>query len=206
MTVVSLEHGLALFGSPQGCFAGSRPGGRGTFLCFAKAKYPKERRAGFVGPALRCGHAALLGLSGVRTNSLRSDMCAPFSAQSCATRLLITAGETEYRIPNSTRTRHGASLFELWLLCLHRRYEEASSAGVDGSGLALSERSEFSQTPADPSNAAYPRFARGDESGSPSLCVLSLGEARESESPAGARPGKAAPPGSSPHGKNIGAS
>ncbi len=31
-----------------------------------------------------------------------------------------------------------------------------SSAGADGSGLALSERSEFSQTPAAPSNAAYP--------------------------------------------------
>ena len=28
----------------------------------------------------------------------------------------------------------------------------------------------------------------GDESGSPSLCLLSLGEARESESPVGARP------------------
>jgi len=37
-----------------------------------------------------------------------------------------------------------------------RRYEEASSTGAGGSGLALSERSEFSQTPAAPSNAACP--------------------------------------------------
>jgi len=39
---------------------------------------------------------------------------------------------------------------------LSRRYEEASRTGAGGSGLALFERSEFSQTPADPSNAAYP--------------------------------------------------
>ncbi len=38
-----------------------------------------------------------------------------------------------------------------------RRYEEASSAGWGGSGLALFERSEFSQTPLHLSNAAYRR-------------------------------------------------
>ncbi len=38
-----------------------------------------------------------------------------------------------------------------------RRNEEASSASADGSGLALFERSEFSQTPAALSNAAYRR-------------------------------------------------
>ena len=46
---------------------------------------------------------------------------------------------------------------------------EASSAGLGGSGLALFERSEFSQTPLRPSNAAYRRVAAGDESGSPFL-------------------------------------
>src|SRR5690606_29195796 len=36
--------------------AGSRPGGRSTFLCFAKEKYPKERRPLLAAtPALRCG-------------------------------------------------------------------------------------------------------------------------------------------------------
>jgi len=39
----------------KGCFllrakAGSRPGGRGTFLCFAKEKYPKERRPNCLRP------------------------------------------------------------------------------------------------------------------------------------------------------------
>jgi len=80
--------------------AGSRPGGRGTFLCFAKEKYPKERRAGFVVHSLCYGHAALLGPGGVRVNSLRSNIRAPFSAQSCATRLLITAEKTEDQYPS----------------------------------------------------------------------------------------------------------
>ena len=43
---------------------GSRPGGRGTFFCFAKRKYPKKRRAEIVVPSLRYGHLALLGFFG----------------------------------------------------------------------------------------------------------------------------------------------
>ncbi len=61
---------------------------------------------------------------------------------------------------------------------LPRRDEEASSAGLGGSGLALFERSEFSQTPPGPSNAAYPRKAWGDEFGSPFFCLLFFGEAK----------------------------
>jgi len=138
--------------------AGSRPGGRGTFLCFAKAKYPKERRAGFVVPALRYGHAALLGPGGVRTNSASaSDMCAPFSAQSCATRLLITAGESEYRIQQGrAMARPCLSLAvdfrPFGFLC---RVAGLSSAAAGGSGRALFERSEFSPTPPDASSARY---------------------------------------------------
>jgi hypothetical protein len=62
-----------------------------------------------------------------------------------------------------TRTRHGASLWGSGLVLaftLPRRDEAASSAGADGSGLALFERSEFSQTPAGPSNAACPQGRR----------------------------------------------
>jgi hypothetical protein len=47
-----------------------------------------------------------------------------------------------------------------------------------------------SAPPAVPEQRSVPvAQRRADESGSPSLCLLSLGEARESESPAGARPG-----------------
>jgi len=49
--------------------AGSRPCGRLTFLCFAKEKQAKERRAGCVVPSLRYGHTALLAPGGARRNS-----------------------------------------------------------------------------------------------------------------------------------------
>ena len=51
--------------------AGSRPGGRGTFLCFAKEKYPKERRPSVCDPcaSLR-GKPAAGRLWGAPWNSL----------------------------------------------------------------------------------------------------------------------------------------
>ena len=52
--------------------AGSRPGGRGTFLCFAKEKYPKERRPPVCDPfAVRRGKPASGRLRGAPWNSLR---------------------------------------------------------------------------------------------------------------------------------------
>jgi hypothetical protein len=54
-------------------------------------------------------------------------------------------------------------------------------------GGRMSERSEFATDPARREQRRVPRS--GTVSGSPSLCLLSLGEARESESPAGAKPG-----------------
>ena len=58
-------------------------------------------------------------------------------------------------------------------------------------GGYLSERSEFVPDPAFVEHRRLPRSAaQGSQTiGSPSLCLLSLGDARESESPAGARPG-----------------
>ena len=69
-----------------------------------------------------------------------------------------------------------------------RRNEEASSASADGSGLALFERSEFSQTPAGLSNAAY-RRSRATNPARLSFAYFSLAKQRTSESPAGATPG-----------------
>ena len=52
--------------------AGSRPGGRGPFLCFAKEKYPKERRPPVCDPfAVRRGKPAACRLRGAPWNSLR---------------------------------------------------------------------------------------------------------------------------------------
>ena len=78
--------------------AGSCPGGRFTFLVSPR-KVSKRRRAECVVPALRYGHAALLGPRGVRANSLRSDMRAPFSARSCATRLRTRQWESGEPVP-----------------------------------------------------------------------------------------------------------
>ena len=85
----SLLRGLAaaaLWGfcsSFEGGEPGVRPGGRGTFLCFAKAKYPKERR-----PEVRATSwfPALLAPGGVSLNSLRSDRREPLSTWHSAAR------------------------------------------------------------------------------------------------------------------------
>ena len=62
--------------------------------------------------------------------------------------------------------------------CPPRRNEEASSASADGSGLALSERSEFSQTPAALSNAAY-RHRRATNPARLSFAYFSLAKQRK---------------------------
>ena len=69
--------------------AGSRPGGRGTFLCFAKEKYPKERRPPVCDPfAVRRGKPASCRLRGAPWNSL------------CAARAAQTATASQF-------TKHG---------------------------------------------------------------------------------------------------
>ena len=81
--------------------AGSRPGGRGTFLCFAKEKYPKERRPYCLRP-LRCatGQPEVLGC-GVR----RVTHCAPAALRS------DRRGESvdEARVCPAAHPRHPAS-------------------------------------------------------------------------------------------------
>ncbi len=90
--------------------------------------------------------------------------------------------------------------------CCNARRSRASSAvpnavmrrrvaqGWADQGSRLFEaKPSSSETPTRPSNAAYRHAVPGDEFGSPFLCLLSFGEAKESESPAGARPGLLAP-------------
>ncbi len=96
--------------------AGSRPGGRGTFLCFAKEKYPKERRAAFVArrcASVSCDARRSRGLAKLASLKQRQ----PLSGCPCASRLLITAGaknsEARSQKPKSTKTGHLASLWSL---------------------------------------------------------------------------------------------
>ncbi len=168
--------------------AGSRPGRRGTFLCLSKEKYPKERAAAVTAPS---GFLALLGASGKRANSASPQTCALLHPLAPA--LLSrarTAGErnTGYRIQDPTRTRHGASLSN-WILGPHAvMRRRVAQTGAD-QGRACLRRSRVCAHPAQVEQRSVPAQP-GDESGSPSLCLLSLGEARESEAPAGAQPGQ----------------
>ncbi len=86
--------------------AGSRPGGRGTFLCLVKEKYPKERRPDGLGP-----FASLRATCGARRNRGRArTRCAqtiarpdPFSAALLgpARRVVEKKAEGKYPIRNS---------------------------------------------------------------------------------------------------------
>ncbi len=70
-------------------------------------------------------------------------------------------------------------------LCMRRGAE-----GFADQGSQLFERSEFCETPRNPSTAGCPQRSGGSQTvGSPFLCLLSFGEAKESESAAGRNPG-----------------
>jgi hypothetical protein len=160
--------------------AGSRPGGRGTFFCFAKRKYPKKRRAGCAVPPLRCGHAALLGPGGDWLNSP--------SAQTTPALIRLAvryspSHDGSIRNPPALRLRrvtprgNAGGLAKSdprrsWLKAFapeamspiphpnRCRVAGLSSAAAGGSGRALSERSEFSPTPPDASSARHREAAR----------------------------------------------
>ncbi len=118
--------------------AGTRPGGRGTFLCFAKEKSPKERRPEVWVPPLRCGQPALLDSGGGPQNSLRSNNCGPDPASICAARPSHT-GQVGTGT-KSTRTRHGVSLWtSVFVFESPTLVNAPRSTGPGGSGLALSE-------------------------------------------------------------------
>jgi len=142
---------------------GCAPGRALTFFASPK-KVSKERRAGFVVPALRSGHAALLGQCGKCRNSpcglrhlhffLRPGL--RYSPP------LTTTGDRRPK-PKTTRTRHGASLWGSAVgfsaVRFPCRVAGLSSAAAGGSGRALSERSEFSPTLPGASSARYPAAA-----------------------------------------------
>jgi hypothetical protein len=158
----------------------------GDSLSFASPKESKQRK-GDPQPGSPSGQPAVLEASGVWLNSaVASDNASPDPLPSALLGPARTGWgpspdiQYQYRdqtenlkpqkinsykyAPRRVLVELGDSDIELdvWVLgCpdfrTPRRNEEASSASADGSGLALSERSEFSQTPAALSNAAYRR-------------------------------------------------
>ena len=109
----------------------------------------------------------------------------------------------------TTRTRHGVSLFlqvfgfcirllAVLYSCPHPLWMRRGAQGQTDKGKNLFERSELFLTPSGPSTAGCPQRSGGTQQpGSPFLCLLSFGEAKESELPPG-NPGQQAHAGSAP--------
>ena len=197
----------------KGCFflrveAGSRPGGRGTFLCFAKEKYPKERRPNCLRPLRGNLRRCVCGVRRGTRYALRAALGQPRRVSSRSMRVLRHACHPANTPPqaqpdggcNTGRcfARPGADE----ALCARPWGPSAAtardhpveagprSAGFGGSGIALFERSEFSETPPNSSTAGCPERSAGTQTaGRLSFGYFSLAKQRRSTSPAGARPG-----------------
>ncbi len=178
------------------------------FLCFAKESKQRKATPTVCVPPLRYGQPAVLDSGGGPQNSLRSNSCGPDPASICAPRRiqkgwrrdrpsLRSAGSNlQYQTANTNHRRRAAPAVARWPseakarsvskpLCMRR-----GAQGFADQGSQLSERSEFCETPRNPSTAGCPQRSAGSQTvGSPFLCLLSFGEAKESESPAGATPG-----------------
>ena len=160
---------------------GSAPDARAFFLLVAKRKKPKKRRppgcaAGFAGcPALLVRPGGC-GTRGYAPQTVLADYPRPFSV---ARRSTWGPGEaSQFHLLRSTdKTDQFSAAFGLPLPV--RGAEQRRWAGC--SRLALSEprSGEFSQPPGPPSSARD-RAQPGADPGSPFLCQLSFGEAKES--------------------------
>jgi hypothetical protein len=178
-----------------------------VFLCLAK-----ERRAGCAVPSLRCGHTALLGPGGgARKLAFGSNMRAPCPARPCATRQRMTAEGGSgnrghflrlfgWRGPSPQPSPQRGEGVKARLarggvrsrLC---RVAGLSSAAAWGSEIRMSEgraADKFANFPHDVSSARNPEGAR--TSARLFFAYLSFGEAKESKSAAGPRPGQTKPP------------
>jgi len=181
-------------------------------LSFASPKESKQRKGDptVCVPSLRCGQPAVLDSGGGPQNSLRSNSCGPDPACICAPRRIQKGWEpTGHRFarpqgqlqnsipkPNTNHRRRVAPAVAWWPseakarvvskpLCMRRGAESFADQGRS----CLSEASS-----ADPAKREHRRLPRSEAQGSqtvgsPFLCLLSFGEAKESESPAGASPG-----------------
>ncbi len=161
---------------------------RTYFSCVAKKSRQKKATLVSVTPAVP-GHPAMLAPGGSRANSLRSNMRVSDSACRCASRHRHKGVENQQ--PGPTRTRQGASLLNS-VFGPHRRVRRRVAQERAEKERRMSEPAgRVCGSPACFEQRSVPCAQhRDDAPGSPSLCLLSFGEAKESTSPAGARPGK----------------
>jgi|GEM_PF-2286350 len=186
--------------------AGSRPGGRGTFLCFAKAKYPKERRAEVRAPA---GYLALLAAVGVGLNSLRSNNARPDPPAAALLSPATRHGGPDSRDPTAedrTAEDRTAEQGHAMARPCGVRYGYSVSPAVMRRRVAqgaaekeaqMFERSEFLRFPPVPSNAACPRSGSTNPARLLFAYFLLAKQEKVSALP-GAHPGNATPSGRNP--------
>jgi hypothetical protein len=131
--------------------AGSRPGGRLHFLCVAKENGGKERQPDSSALRARCVARAKREAQKLALRAQTSALLFPLVPALLAFSLRQKSEQPKPEQPNSNQDAPRRVLIDFGLglrglvFGIQRRYEETSSAGLDGSGLALSERSEFSQ-------------------------------------------------------------
>jgi len=178
----------------------NRPGGARrlvTFFCFAKRKSPKKRRAAVRATTLRC---VVPCAARMRRKFQKLVCCAAFghlkflSVSSCAAQPCQngTVGAGTDTGPDSAERIALCSPNPITRSFSKPVLAEPSSADGGGrSGQTCLSRRRVVWTAAGIEQRRLPVAQRRDpDCGSPSLCLLSLGQKpRESESPAGARPG-----------------
>jgi hypothetical protein len=186
----------------HGLLAGGGPAAT-HFLLRRQKKVSKEKVTPLSASRSRAaGNLSCGGLAGNRSNSaIASDNRGSISRQSPATQA-HTEGEKRIQfvalcatLPSCERSsgslrsnaRHSRASSAVRNAVMRRRVAQGA-AGKEAQMFEPAGR--VSAPPAGSEQRSVPEAKRRvDESGSPSLCLLFLGEARESESPAGARPG-----------------
>ena len=192
--------------------AGISPRRARYFSLLRQRKVPKRKATQL--SAAPAGQPASGSLRGAPWNSLRAARCTQTTTASQFTKHACPAA----RMPPRKHPATGATRWEFVAgLCFARpggdealrarpwgpsaataRVEVCShpveagprSAGFGGSGIALFERSEFSETPPNSSTAGCPERSAGTQTaGRLSFGYFSLAKQRRSTSPAGARPG-----------------
>ncbi len=126
---------------------GLGPAAEVLVLCFAKEKYPKERRAEIGVPSLRYGHLALLNFSGgtCKLASLKQAHSLIRKNLRCSATLHGTSGSGQPGQWNASR------------FC----GDEPLPVAGRSPGALGRERSEFSETPAKASSARCPQRSEG---------------------------------------------
>jgi hypothetical protein len=115
-----------------GCFflraeAGSHPGGRGTFLCFAKEKYPKERRPNCLRPLRGKLRRCVCGLRRGTRYALRAALGQPRRVSSRSMRVLRHACHPANTPPQA---QPDGSLFRAFASLGHQGRARSATSGM----------------------------------------------------------------------------